>query len=270
MTEPAIITCAVIGGALESANPNRPTNFDEIVESAVGGAKAGAAILHLHARTRDGTPTQDPDVYREMVDAIRSEAPDVVLNFTLSGTIGMDHEERLRALEAGPEIGTLDCGSLNLDGTVWATSPEVLERATAAMKEAGVRPELECLEPGWVCTAARLWEDGHVADPPFMQIMLGVGDGAPPRVDTLLHMASLIPREAVWAATAIGPAHFRVMAVALALGAHVRTGLEDVAHLEDGRLAESNAELVARAVRLAEAIGRPVATPAEAREILRL
>jgi 3-keto-5-aminohexanoate cleavage enzyme len=270
MNEPAIITCAVIGGALESVNPHRPTNFDEIVESAIGGARAGAAILHLHARTREGVPTQDPGVYREMANAIRSETPDVVLNFTLSGTIGMDHEERLRALAAGPDIGTLDCGSLNLDGTVWATSPEFLERATTAMKEAGVRPELECLEPGWVCTATRLWEAGLVEDPPFMQIMLGVGDGAPPRVDTLLHMASLVPPQAVWAATAIGPSHYRVLAAALALGGHARTGLEDVAHLENGELAESNAQLVERAVRLAEAIGRPAATPAQAREILRL
>jgi 3-keto-5-aminohexanoate cleavage enzyme len=270
MTEPAIITCAVIGGALESSNPNRPTSFDEIVESAIGGARAGAAILHLHARTREGTPTQDPDVYREMVGAIRAEAPDVVLNLTLSGTIGMDQEERLRALTAGPDIGTLDCGSLNLDGTVWATPPDFLERATTAMKAAGVRPELECLEPGWVYTAKRLWEAGLVEDPPFLQIMLGVGDGAPPRVDTLVHMASLIPTAAVWAATAIGEAHFKIMAAALALGGHVRTGLEDVVRLEDGSFAESNGQLVSRAARLCEAVGRPVATPAEAREILRL
>jgi 3-keto-5-aminohexanoate cleavage enzyme len=138
------------------------------------------------------------------------------------------------------------------------------------MRDQGVKPEIECFEAGMVVAGARLVERGLVDAPPLFQLVLGVPGGAPARVDTLCHLVALLPPGADWTAAAIGAPHFALMAAALAAGGHIRTGMEDVAYFARGRFLQSNAQLVERAVQLCLAIGRPVATPAQAREILGL
>lgn len=269
MGDPVIVTCAVVGGQ-ESPNPSQPRTPREIVRECVGAVRAGAAVLHLHARDEDGRFSQDADRYRELAAAVRAEAGDVVVNVTTGGSSGMDEDERLASLDSGPELASLDCGSMNFGDGLFLNPPGFLRRAAGAMRERGIKPELECFDAGHLAAAAGLVTAGLVTPPPLVQLVLGVAGGAPARVETLCHLRWLLPAGALWCATAVGRAHFPLMAATLALGGHVRTGLEDVARSAPGVFAGSNAELVERAVVLAQAIGRRPATPAEARSLLGL
>jgi 3-keto-5-aminohexanoate cleavage enzyme len=213
--------------------------------------------------------TQDPAVYAAIADEIRASGADCLFNFTTGGTEGMSDDERLASLAAGPDLASLDCGSMNFgDHEVFVCSQEFILNAATLMRDKQIVPELECFDAGMILTTQRLLDDGLLSRPPFVQFVLGVPGGAPARVDTLCHFASLLPADAVFAATAIGRSHFPMMAATLALGGHVRTGLEDVAHMARGVWADSNRDLVTRAVALCDAIGRAVATAAEARAIL--
>ncbi len=268
--KPAIITCALVGG-FPSSNPHHPRTLDDIVREGIGAARAGAAVLHIHARTHDGEASQEPAVYREIAEAIRSEEPDVVLNFTTAGSPWMSEDERLLSLDAHPELASLDAGSMNFGKTVlFVNNEEFIERMAREMGERSVKPELECFDAGMVMTSKRLVDEGLVEPPPLFQFVLGVRGGAPARVDTLVHLVGLLSPEARWAAVAVGADHFPLMGATLALGGHVRTGLEDVAFTGLGTHARSNAELVERAVRMCGAVGRPVATPSQARDLLGL
>jgi 3-keto-5-aminohexanoate cleavage enzyme len=266
---PAILTCPIIGG-FPSNNPHHPRTLGDIVSHGIEAARAGAAALHIHARTQDGEVSQDAAVYGEIRDAIRAQAPEVILNFTTGGSLGMSEDERLGSLPAGPELGSLDCGTMNFGDNVFENTPQFIERTAREMRERGIKPEIECFDAGMVMAGVRLVGDGLVEEPPLFQLVLGVRGGAPARVDTLVHLVSLLPPGAIWAAAAIGPPHFPIMAAALAMGGHIRSGMEDVAYVSRGEFATSNAQLVARAASLCEAIGRPVATPAQARELLGL
>jgi 3-keto-5-aminohexanoate cleavage enzyme len=261
-----IISCALIGG-LPSENPNHPVNADDIVRHGVAAAKAGAAIVHIHARTRDGEPTQDADVYRWIGDAIRSEV-DVMLNYTTGGSPGMTDDERLASLGAAPELASLDAGTLNFNDFVFTNTVQFLARAAQDMLDANVKPEIECFDSGHVMAGIDLLQRGLVEAPPLFQLVLGVRGGAPPRVEALLHLVSLLPPGAVWGAFSIGRMHFPMMAAVLAMGGHIRTGMEDCAYTARGVRAASNAELVERAVAMCKTVGRPVATVEQAREIL--
>jgi 3-keto-5-aminohexanoate cleavage enzyme len=263
---PAVITCPIIGG-FPSNNPHHPRTLGDIVRHGVDAAQAGAAALHIHARTEDGEVTQDAEVYEAIGSAIRAEAPDVILNFTTGGSLGMSEDERLGSVAARPELASLDCGTMNFGDDIFVNSPSFIERSAREMRAAGVKPEIECFEAGMVAAGARLVADGEVDSPPLFQIVLGVRGGAPARVDTLCSLVALLPPGANWAAAAIGPPHFPLMAAALAMGGHIRSGMEDVAYVARGEFATSNAQLVRRAVQLCEAIGRPVASSAQAREI---
>jgi 3-keto-5-aminohexanoate cleavage enzyme len=269
VSEPVVVTCAVSGGE-PSPNPHHPRRLEAIAREGIAAAKAGAAVLHLHAVDRAGRFSQEPEVYRELVAAIRAEAPEVLINLTTGASVGMGQEERLRSLAAEPELASLDCGSMNFGDDVFLNPPHFLRRAAEEMAGRGIKPELECFEAGHVEAAAALVAEGLVAAPPLVQLVLGVRGGAPARVDMLCHLQALLPQPCIWAATAVGRAHFPLMAATLALGGHVRTGLEDVARSAAGVWAGSNAELVRRAAALAEGVGRPLATPAEARRLLGL
>jgi 3-keto-5-aminohexanoate cleavage enzyme len=194
----------------------------------------------------------------------------VVLNFTTAGTPGMAEDERLLSLQALPELASFDAGSMNFGPRLFENNPAFLERMAREMAAAGVKPEIECFDAGMVATGIRFVDEGLIAQPALFQFVLGVPGGAPARVDTLCHLVSLLPEDAQWAATAVGAAHFPLMAAVVALGGHVRTGMEDVARTAPRAWAESNAQLVERAVALCSVVGRAVATPAQARDLLAL
>jgi 3-keto-5-aminohexanoate cleavage enzyme len=267
--EPAVITCSLIGGA-PSSNPHHPKTLDDIVREGVDAARAGAAIVHIHARTENGEVTQDAGVYEAIRRGIRADAPDVIFNFSTGGSPGMTAEERLASVRAQPEVASLSAGTFNLGDYVFENSAAFIDRAARKMRELAVKPEFEVYDAGMLATVERLITSGVIETPAHVQLAFGVPGGAPARVDTLCHLVSLLPEGAGWGAVALGDPHFPMMAAALAMGGHVTTGLEITAYIERGRYAASNAELVARAVELCTAIGRPVATPAQARRSLEL
>jgi 3-keto-5-aminohexanoate cleavage enzyme len=268
MTDPAMLTCAVAGGIV-TGNPNQPATREQVIDAAVGAARAGASIIHVHARTVDGEMTQAPEDYLAIKRAIREQADDVVLNFTTGGRLGSPPAERRRSLEAQPEVASLNCGSINFgpDDVVFINPKSLIEELAEELAERQIVPEYECFDMGMAVTAARLARTARGA-PGFLHMVLGVIGGAPARVDSITSFAGLVPDGLPWMVTGIGRHNFPMMAITLALGGHIRTGLEDVVYTAPGEYAASNAQLVTRAKALCEAIGRPVATPAQAREIL--
>jgi len=268
--QPATLTCAVSGG-LVTTNPNQPVSRDDVIAAAVDAARAGASILHIHARTPSGEMTQAPEDYLAIKQAIRAQVDDVLLNFTTGGQLGAPAEESGGSLLAQPEIATLNCGSMNFGAgdDVLLNPPSLMVELTREMAERGILPEYECFDTGMALTAARLANAASSAGraPGMMHMLLGVTGGAPASAAMVSLFAGLVPPGVPWAVTAIGR-HFPTMALTLSLGGHIRTGLEDVVYIAPGEHAESNVQLVTRARTLCEAIGRPVATPAQAREIL--
>jgi 3-keto-5-aminohexanoate cleavage enzyme len=268
MSDPVMLTCAVAGGVV-TGNPNQPVNRDDVIREAVGAARAGASIVHIHARTTDGQMTQAPEDYLAIKQAIREQVDDIVLNFTTGGKLGSPPEERRRSLEAQPEVASLNCGSINFgpDDVVFLNSTSLIAALTEEMASRQIVPEYECFDVGMAVTAARLAEAAK-APTGMMHMVLGVIGGAPASVETISLFAGLVPTGVPWMVTAIGRHNFPMMAVTLALGGHIRTGLEDVVYVAPHEYAESNAQLVERARSMCETIGRPVASPAQAREIL--
>lgn len=268
MSDPVMLTCAVAGGVV-TGNPHQPVDRDDVIREAVGAARAGASIVHIHARTTTGEMTQAPEDYLAIKQAIREQVDDIVLNFTTGGKLGAPAEERRRSLHAQPELASLNCGSINFgpDGVVFMNPSPLIAELAEEMARRQIVPEYECFDIGMAVTAARLANEASGAKG-MMHMVLGVIGGAPPSVETISLFAGLVPAGVPWMVTAIGRHNFPMMAVTLALGGHIRTGLEDVVYVAPGEYAESNAQLVTRAKTVCEAVGRPVATPLQAREIL--
>jgi len=263
---PAMLTCAVSGG-IATGNPNQPLTRDEVIEQALGAVRAGASILHVHARNPAGEATQDPEDYLEIKRAIREQA-DVVLNFTTGGELDASVRERSRSLDAQPDLATLNCGSINYGrgDTVLLNRRSQIDELARELAERGIVPEYECFDIGMASTAAELARAACGARG-TMHMLLGTVGGAPATAATVSLFAQIVPAGVPWTVTAIRR-HFPLMGLTLALGGHVRTGLEDVVYAAPGQYASCNAQLVSRARMLCEAVGRPVATPAQAREIL--
>jgi len=169
----------------------------------------------------------------------------------------------------GPEIASFDCGSLNFGDRVFVNSPGFLRELATRMKDHGVRPEIECFEPGHVWNALRLIDEGLLEPPFWFQFVLGVRGGSPPTVKQLQHLVEMLPAGALWSVCGIGRAQLPLALAAIAMGGHVRTGLEDNLWYRKGELA-TNPRLVARVARIAAEAGRPLATPAQVRAVLRL
>jgi len=262
-----MLTCAVSGGVVTS-NPNQPVSQDDVIAAAVDAAQAGASIVHIHARTPTGEMTQAPEDYLAIKRAIREQVDDVVLNFATGGQLGAGAEESHRSLVAQPELATLNCGSMNFGSgdDILMNPRSLITELTEEIAQRGIVPEYECFDVGMAVTAAKLASSASGA-PGMMHMVLGVLGGAPASAATVSLFAELVPTGVPWMVTAI-PRHFPTMALTLSLGGHIRTGLEDVVYVAPGEYAESNGQLVARARALCDAIGRPVATPAQAREIL--
>jgi 3-keto-5-aminohexanoate cleavage enzyme len=263
-----ILTCAVAGGIV-TGNPNQPRTQEDVISAVVAAAAAGASIAHIHARTPEGEMTQEPEAYLAIKEAIKLRADDIVLNFTTGGRLGMPAAERRRSLEAQPELASLNCGSINFgpDGVVFVNPLPLIEELAAEMDERRIVREYECFDIGMAVTAARLAREAP-GPPGMMHLVLGVLGGAPATVETICLFASLVPEGVPWMVTGLGRDNFPLMAATLARGGHIRTGLEDVVYTARGRYAESNAELVERAKALCAAVGRPVATAAQTRELL--
>ncbi len=270
--EKLIITAAICGAEVtKEQNPAVPYTVEEIVREAKSAYDAGAAIVHLHVRRDDGTPTQDRERFRECIDAIKKEIPDVILIPSTGGAVGMSAEERLQPTELFPEMATLDCGTCNFGDDVFENTMPVMRAFGKRMLENHIKPEYECFEMGHLDTILTMARKGLVpGDPMQFNFVLGVPGCTPATVENLAWLVRNIPAGSTWTATGIGRAAFPMAAAAIVMGGNVRVGFEDNLYLERGVLARSNGELVAKVVRLAKELGREIADPAEARRILNL
>jgi 3-keto-5-aminohexanoate cleavage enzyme len=268
--DPLVITVAPVGGELtREQQPHLPLSPTEIAEEVARSREAGASMVHLHVRDPDGTPTQSRERFSEAMDAIRRAAPDIVVQTSTGGSVGMSEEERAQPLDLKPEMATLTTGTVNFGDEVFENPYPLVERLFLRMREVGIQPEFEAFDTGMIETAKRLVER-HDPQPRHLHfdLVLGVPGGMAGTPAAVAHMVSILPHGASWSATGIGRTHLPVTLSALALGGHVRTGFEDTIYYAKGRLATSNAELIARVARIAREAGREVATPDRAREIL--
>jgi uncharacterized protein (DUF849 family) len=291
MNYDVVLTCAVTGaGDTTGKSPHVPVTPKEISAAAIEAAKAGASIVHIHARDPDtGQGSRDPKLFKEIVDRVRESDTDIVINITAGmggdwisdpsdpampgpGTDMIGPEERLAHVkECMPEICSLDCGTLNFSDNdmIYISTPPALRMMAALVREWGVKPELEVFELGHIRFAKAMVFEGLIADPPMFQLCLGIPWGAEQTVETMAALKAQLPEGASWASFGIGRGQMPMMAAAVAMGGNVRVGLEDNIYLDRGVLA-TNGQLVTRAREVIERMGGRVVTPQEARIKLNL
>jgi uncharacterized protein (DUF849 family) len=295
-----IITCAVTGSIhTPSMSPHLPVTPDEIAQAAIGAAEAGAAIVHLHARDpKDGRPTQDPALFRQFAGKIKA-ASDVVLNFTTGGAPTMSIEERLQpALQLAPEVASLNMGSMNFglyemlgrykefqhdwekpylagsDDRIFKNTFKDIAHILTSCAKNETRFEIECYDIGHLYTAAHFLDRGLIKPPFFIQSVFGIRGGIGNHPEDVIHMKRTADRlfgdAYYWSVLGAGRQQMQVAAQAAVMGGNVRVGLEDSLWLGRGQLARSNAEQVSKARRIIEELGLTVATPDDARAMLKL
>ena len=290
MAAKTIVTCALTGGFdTVGKNPAVPVSPEQIAQSALDAANAGAAIVHIHVRDpKTGKPSMALELYEETVQRIRAGNRDVILNLTTGaggrfipgadepriaaeGTTLTTPAIRMRHIrKIKPEICTLDCGSMNFGPHVFINTPAHLAEMASIAKEAGTKPEIEVFDLGHIELAKKLIADGVIAPPPLFQLCLGISFGAPATPEAMLAMRNNLPAGAHWCAFGIGRMQFPLVAQTVLYGGHARVGLEDNLYFERGKLAASNAALVERAVEIIRIIGGDIATATEARRTLGL
>jgi uncharacterized protein (DUF849 family) len=296
----AIITCAVTGAIhTPSMSPYLPVTAEQIAEAAIGAAEAGASVIHLHARDpKDGRPDQSPEAFRPFLEIIKQRS-DCVVNITTGGAPGMTLEERLRPCAVfKPEVASLNMGSMNfglfpmlqryktlqhewerqfIEGSrdrVFKNTFADIEYILRTCAENGTRFEVECYDIGHLYTLAHFIDRGLIQPPFFVQSVFGILGGIGPHPEDVAHMKRtadrLFGQDYHWSVLGAGRHQMQVCAQAAAMGGNVRVGLEDSLWDGPGRLAESNADQVRRVRQIIEALGREIATPAEARAMLKL
>ena len=269
-----IITAAICGAEVtKEQNPAVPYTVEEIVREAKSAVDAGAAIVHLHVREDDGTPTQSRARFQECEDAIYKACPNVILIPSTGGAVGMTPDERLQSTDTTPipEMAPLDCGTCNFGDEIFDNTMPTMRAFGKRMIERGIKPEYECFEMGHLDTILTMARKGEVPGAPMQfNFVLGVPGCTPATVDNLCWLVKNIPAGSTWTSTGIGRHAFTLAAPTIVMGGNVRVGFEDNLYLERGVLAKSNGELVDKVVRMAKLLGRPIATSDEAREILGL
>jgi uncharacterized protein (DUF849 family) len=290
MNNTAFITCAVTGsGDSAGKSPHVPVTPSEIAASALEAHRAGAAIVHLHVRDpQTGKASRDPELFRELYQRVREHSTEVIINLTggmggdllfgadqrpLDFAAGTDFvgplERMAHILELRPEIGTLDCGSLNFDELLYGTTPRFLRTMAAAYRQSGVRPEVEVFELGHIELAKELMKEGLLEANSLFQLCLGVRFGAPATPEAMLALQRALPSHVIWSAFGVGRMQMPMVAQTVLLGGNPRVGLEDNLYLDKGVLA-SNGQLVERAVQIVQSLGVRVLSAAETRTKLGL
>jgi 3-keto-5-aminohexanoate cleavage enzyme len=267
--QPLIITVAAVGAELmPSQTPHLPVTPEQLGATAARCREAGASMIHVHCRNDDGTNTSEPARFAQALAAIRASS-DLIVQFTTGGAIGMSASERAAPLALGPEMATLTCGTVNFGDDVFENSFRLMRGILGEMQRYGVRPELEIFDAGHISNAKRLAAEGLLTFPQHFDFVLGVPGGLDASVSHLIDLIRDLPPGCTWSVAGIGRDQLPLATVAVAMGGHVRVGLEDNIYYAKGRLA-SNEELVARVARIAGELGRPLATPSEARALLGL
>ena len=290
MNDRTILTCAVTGGDdVAHKYPQLPVTPAQIAQAVIDAAGAGAAIAHVHVRNPEtGKPSMELECYREVVERVRESGVDVIINLTtgpgarfipsLEQTNGVAEGSNVRTpaervrhiLELKPEICSLDMGSLNFGRGALINTPAQIEAINEGTRAAGAMPELEIFEPGHLALALKMLKDGVIVPDVLFQFALGIPWGAPATAEMVAYFKSALPAGANWSAFGVGRHEFPMVAQSHLMGGHVRVGMEDNFFLEKGVLAQSNGQLVEKAVKIIRLLGGEVATAAEARQILGL
>ena len=292
MNRNVIITCAVTGaGDTAGKHPDLPITPEQIANSALEAAEAGAAVVHCHVRDpKTGQGSRDVDLYAEVFERIRSQNSSVIVNLTAGmggdlyigpGNTPFEFGEQTDLVGAAerldhvrllkPDICTLDCGSFNFgDGSlVYVSTPDMLREGAKEIEQLGVRTEFEVFDSGQLWFVNQMIEEGTVTRKPLIQLCLGIAWGAPANTTSMKSLVDQLPANADWASFGIGANQMPMVAQSVLLGGHVRVGLEDNLYFEKGVLA-SNADLVTKARTIIEAMGSSVQSATEARQTLEL
>ncbi len=255
--------------------PHVPVTADEIIADANKCFDAGTTIVHIHARDEDENPTYKKEAYREMVLEIRRQCPGIIVNLTTSGRDFNEFEYRSQVLElegeARPDMASLTVGSLNFPKQASVNSPQMIVALAQMMKERGIKPELEIFETGMINYALYMLKKGIIEEPPYFNFLLGSLGTMPARLIDLAHLLKTIPVGAAWGGTGIGRFQLPINLASIIKGGHVRVGLEDNIYYNNERTElATNPMLVERLAKFARHIGREVANPEEARQIIGL
>lgn len=271
-----IITAALTGGFHgKEANPALPETPDEIARAAYDCWQAGASIVHMHARDRNGRPTADPQVYAEILDKVKSRC-DAITQVSTGGGPGLTPEERIRAIEVGPEMASLNMGTLVrtrfAENTMFLNTRPQIESYARAMLDRGIKPEMEVYSHSMMEDVEILIRKDILKRPYYVNFVLGMShQGAlPAEPRHLLSLIEYLPAGAIFNVSGVGAGQLPLTTLSMLLGGHSRVGLEDNVYYAKGELARDNAHLVERTVRLARELGRDIASPKEARDILQL
>jgi 3-keto-5-aminohexanoate cleavage enzyme len=269
---PVIITAALTGSRITKEQcPAVPITPAEIAAEGIAAWRAGASVVHIHVRDELGRGAQDMAAFGQVVETLRAET-DAILCLTTSGIPGtnLPTAERIAPLQLRPEMASFDAGTIQMDAGLFVNEPEFLDALAAEALARGVKLELECFTLEMVATALRYNTESKIPAPLHFQFVTGTRHGMPASAAALVDAVAMLPGDATWSVIGIGRAQTPMAMLALAMGGHVRVGLEDNIHYHRGELAAGNAQLVERAVRLAAELGRPVASPDEARKLLNL
>lgn len=267
-----IITAAICGAEVtKEHNPAVPYTVEEIANEAYAAYKAGASIIHLHVREDDGTPTQSKARFEACMNAIKAKCPDAIVQPSTGGAVGMTSDERLQPTELKPEMATLDCGTCNFGGDeVFTNTENMIKEFGERMINLGIKPECEVFDKGMIDMAIRLQKKGYIKAPMHFNFVMGVNGGISGTTRDLQFMVGSIPEGSTYTVSGVGRAQLPMTTMGIIMGGHVRVGFEDNVNIAKGVPARSNADFVEKIVRIAKELGREIATPAEAREILGL
>ncbi len=269
--EKLIITVAPVGAEVtKKENPNLPITPDEVAEEVLRSYNAGASVVHLHARDDAGNSTQSKERFKEIIEKIKTKVPNMIIQISTGGAVGMSFEERVKPLELNPEFASLTLGTVNFGEGVFYNPLDWIKRFAEIMNQRKIKPEIEVFEKGMVDNTLRLLKDGLLKTPLHFDFVLGVPGGMSGDPENLIFLMKSIPENSTWTVAGIGKYEFPLGIIAVTLGGNVRVGFEDNIFLKKGVLAESNALLVERIAKYSLEFGREIATPDEARKILNI
>lgn len=264
-----IITVAPTGSVPRKEQTSHvPVTSDEIAQCALRCEEAGASILHIHVRDEDQNPSDDPARFQEVVDKLKGRT-NLILQISTGGRAGVNLESRVQRLACRTEMASLTTGSVNFPNSAYVNEPALVEELAREMLRLSIKPEMECFDISMINNALLLRDAGLAQDPLHFNFVMGLRGAIPATLENLVHMRSCIPAGATWTVSGVGASQLNMCAHAIIMGGHVRVGLEDNIYYRKGELA-SNEQLIQRMARLAEEMGREVATPDEARAILSL
>jgi 3-keto-5-aminohexanoate cleavage enzyme len=269
-----VITAAMVGAEVtREQTPYLPITAEEIAEDAAKCREAGAAMVHIHVRTADGKPSQDTELFRAAIRAIRKRS-DILVQVSTGGAVGMTAEQRCGPLkltgEDRPDMATLSTGTVNFGDDVFSNPRPLIRDIATRIKALGLKPEIECFDVCMIDEARALAKEGFLSLPAHFDFVLGVGGALAANEAALDFMRSYLPDGSTWTCAAVGRHQLPFVELSAERGGNSRVGLEDNIFLSKGVLAKGNYELVAEAAKRARAKGRSLATPAEARALLKL